>query len=215
MKSQASLLIQLAAIAPLALAATSALASPTGAAPLNTTTVNFQCQATPPIGGPQTMTMTIDVTGTAPASANPGAPVAITLTPAAGSVPATAGGYTINNVRDMQLLAPYPANSTYVSASLSGGTVAATLDDSGGRLAVRVTEPIRGGSTFTLPSITANVTAGDAGAITTTLAGTSYADPGLTLTANVRTPFGPLDIPVACYPDPAPTFTTTTIVSQD
>ncbi|WP_067536867.1 hypothetical protein [Nocardia crassostreae] len=215
MKSLASLLIQIAAITPVALAGAGALALSASAVPMDTITVNFQCQGTPPIGNPQNMTMTFTVTGDAPASANPGALVAITLTPAAGSVPATAGGYTINNVHDMRLMAPYPTNSTYVSAELSGGTVAATLDDSDGRIAVHVSDSIRGGSSFTLPSIIANVTAGASGAITTTLAGTSYAEPGLTLTANVRTPFGPLDIPVSCYPDPAPTFTTTTINAQD
>ncbi|MGY2062352.1 hypothetical protein ACW9HQ_46365, partial [Nocardia gipuzkoensis] len=70
---------------------------------------------------------------------------------------------------------------------------------------------IAGGANFTLPAETIAVTAGGSGSITTTLSGTSYSDPGLTLISNVRGPFGPLDVPVSCYAKPAPVFTTTTI----
>ena len=46
--------------------------------------------------------------------------------------------------------------------------------------------PIAGGSTFTLPTLTLNLTAGSSGSTTPgALAGTSYSDPGLTFTAVV------------------------------
>ncbi|MFI5776174.1 hypothetical protein [Nocardia sp. NPDC051570] len=227
MKSAVSLLARIAVIAPLALAGTCSLvspatadpedmtsrslAAPAGAVPAGATTVTFQCQGTPPIGGPKHLTMTVALVGRAPASANPRDAVAITLTPSSQTVPSRAGGYRVNNLHDLTLLTPFPTNSTYVSSSLSGGTVNATLDDSDGRLAINVSDTIPGGSTFTLPAITTNVTAGTSGTITSTLAGTSYDDPGLTLTANVESPIGPLDIPISCYPAPVPTFTTTTI----
>ncbi|MFI6166336.1 hypothetical protein ACIBCN_06065 [Nocardia sp. NPDC051052] len=155
--------------------------------------------------------MTMQVTGSAPATATPGAAVAITLTSGQGQIPSDQGGYKINYVRDLKLTAPFPTNSTYVSSSLSGGTVKATIDTSGGKAAIKVTDRLPGGSTFTLPTLAVNVTAGKSGSITTTLAGTSYADPGLTMVVNAQAgPFA-VNVPVACYPSPAPIFTTTVI----
>lgn len=186
------------------------LAGPAAADPV---TVNFKCQAKPPIGAPQESTMTMQVTGSAPATTRPGAAVGITLTSGQGQIPSDQGGYKINYVRDLKLVAPFPTNSTYVSSSLSGGTVKATIDTTGGKAAIKVTDRLPGGSTFTLPTLTVNVTAGNSGSITTTLAGTSYADPGLTMVVNAQAgPFA-VNVPVSCYPSPAPIFTTTAIGS--
>ncbi|MEU7143328.1 hypothetical protein ABZ942_28065 [Nocardia sp. NPDC046473] len=157
--------------------------------------------------------MTMQVSGSAPATTPPGSAVAITLTSGQGQIPSNQGGYKINYVRDLTLIAPFPTNSTYVSSSLTGGTVNATIDTSGGHAAIKVTNRLTGGSTFTLPTIGVNVTAGNSGSITTTLAGTSYTDPGLTMTVNAQAgPFA-VNVPVSCYPSPAPIFTTTVIGS--
>ncbi|MEV6561644.1 hypothetical protein AB0M22_38405 [Nocardia sp. NPDC051756] len=157
--------------------------------------------------------MAMQVNGTAPATASPGSAVAINLVAGQGQIPANQGGYKINYVRDLKLVAPFPTNSTYVSSSLSGGTVRATIDTSGGNAAIKVTDRLPGGSTFTLPALAVNVKAGNSGSITTTLAGTSYANPGLTMVVNAQAgPFA-VNVPVSCYPSPAPIFTTTVIGS--
>ncbi len=210
MKSVPSLLVRVAAVAPVVLAASWCPAGPAGAVPQGTTTVDWQCQGTV-FGVSQTSTMTVQVAGDAPGSAASGSAVAITLTPAQESVPGSSNGFTVNNIHDLKVVTPDPTNATVTSASLSGGTVAGTVDTSGGVVTMSVPGPIAGGSTFTLPAETINTTAGTSGSITTTYAGTSYSDPGMTLTSNVQGPLGPLDVPISCYPSPAPTFTTTTI----
>ncbi|RDI63479.1 dehydratase [Nocardia pseudobrasiliensis] len=213
MKPTISLFAWLAAAAPIALAATWCPAAPAGAVPQGTTTVNFLCQGTV-FGISQKTTMTMQVVGDAPGSAAPGSAVTITLASTQQTVPASSNGFTVNNIRNLKLVMPDPTNSSVTSVTLSGGTVAGTVTASGGTIALNVPGPIAGGSNFTLPAETINVTAGASGSITTTLSGTSYSSPGLTLTSNVQGPFGPLDVPVSCYPKPAPTFTTTTIGAQ-
>jgi dehydratase len=59
--------------------------------------------------------------------------------------------------------------------------------------------------------VTINLTAGASGTIETKLGGTSYTDPGLTFTAVVSSFLGDITAPTACFPDPSPVFTTTTI----
>ncbi|MER6799255.1 cyclase, partial [Amycolatopsis mediterranei] len=71
--------------------------------------------------------------------------------------------------------------------------------------------PIAGGATFELPTVTAHLTAGQSGTIQTKLGGTSYSDPGLTFKAVASTIIGDLTAPTACFPNPSPVFTTTTI----
>ncbi|WP_147404028.1 hypothetical protein [Nocardia panacis] len=210
MKSIPSVGIRVLAAAPVALAATWCLASPAGAVPQGTTTITWQCQGTV-FGVDQTSTLTAQVAGDAPTSAAGGSAVTIKLTPLATAVPASSNGFNVNNIHDLQVITPYPAGATFVSATASGGSVAATIDTSGGKIALNVAGPIAGGASFTLPAETINVTAGASGSITSTYAGTSYADAGMTLTSNVDTVLGPLDVPISCYPDPKPTFTTTTI----
>lgn len=212
MKTHSAKSVRISTIAALAAVALAPalLAGPASADPV---TINFKCQAKPPIGSPQESTMAMQVTGTAPATTPPGSAVAINLVAGQGQIPADQGGYKINYVRDLKLIAPFPTNSTYVSSSLSGGTVHATIDTSGGNAAIKVTDRLPGGSTFTLPALAVNVTAGNSGSITTTLAGTSYTNPGLTMVVNAQAGPFPVNVPVSCYPSPAPIFTTTVIGS--
>jgi len=67
--------------------------------------------------------------------------------------------------------------------------------------------PITGGSSFTPPAVTINVTANAVGSITSKYAGTSYTDPGMTFTTN--TSIG--NVATACFASPNPTLTTTTV----
>ncbi|MET8427588.1 hypothetical protein [Nocardia sp. NPDC004860] len=153
--------------------------------------------------------MTTSVSGTAPASAASGSAVAITLTPGVSTVPGSASGFTVNNISNLKMIFPTPANSTLVSATASGGSVAGTVTTSGGNVVLTVPGPIAGGSSFTPPAVTINVTAGTPGTpITSKYAGTSYANPGMTMTTNVQW-VG--NVATACYPNPSPTLTTTAV----
>lgn len=200
-----SSLLRVGLLAPVAVATVVCAAAPANAAPID---VNWSCQGTV-FGISQTSSMPTSVTATAPSSAASGSAVAITVTPGASSVPSEASGFTVNNISDLQMTFPTPANSTVVSATASGGTVAGTVATSGGNVVLTVPGPIDGGTSFTPPAVTINVTAGTAGTpITSTYAGTSYTDPGMTMTTNVSL-VG--DVATSCYPDPSPTLTTTTV----
>lgn len=205
MRSMTSLL-RAGVLAPMAVATVFCLAAPANAAPVD---VNWSCKGTV-LGIGQTSSMATTVTGAAPGSAASGSAVAITLTPGVSSVPSSASGFTVNNISNLKMTFPTPANSTLVSATASGGTVAGTVSTSGGNVVLTVPGPIAGGTTFTPPAVTINVTAGSAGTpITSKYAGTSFSDPGMTMTTNVNL-VG--NVATSCFPDPSsPTLTTTTV----
>ncbi|MFF2084679.1 hypothetical protein ACFVVM_12935 [Nocardia sp. NPDC058176] len=198
-------LLRAGILAPVAIATVFCLAPPAHADPIS---VNWSCRGTI-LGIGQTSSMTTSVTGTAPGSAASGSAVAITVTPGASSVPSSASGFTVNNISNLKMTIPAPANSTLVSATVSGGTVAGTVDTSSGNVVLTVPGPIAGGTSFTPPAVTINVTAGAAGTpITSKYAGTSYTSPGMTMTTNVSF-VG--NVATACYPNPSPTLTTTSV----
>ncbi|MHA3024800.1 hypothetical protein ACXPWS_31525 [Mycobacterium sp. BMJ-28] len=78
----------------------------------------------------------------------------------------------------------------------------------GSNVVLTVPGPISGGSSFTPPAVTVNVTATAPGSITSKYAGTSYTDPGMTMTTTVAA-VG--NVATSCYPNPSPTLTTTTV----
>ncbi|CRK55529.1 putative cyclase-dehydratase [Alloactinosynnema sp. L-07] len=176
------------------------------------TTVNFACQGSTP-AGPQNFTLQQNAEVTAPATVAPGGALTIVIDPAPNTIPGSVNGYTVRRVHTMALKVPIPANSTYVSATLSGGSNVGTTNISvaNGIATVTATGPISGGATFELPTVTANLTAGPSGTIQTKLYGTGYTNPGLTFTAVVRSFLGDINVPTKCYPNPNPVITTTTI----
>ena len=208
MRSNTSTLLRAGVITPVALAAALAFAGTANAA----VSVAWTCKGTL---GPfsQISNMTTSVTGTAPASVTMTTPptpppaVAITIAPGSSTVPSTAAGVTVNNINTMKMLIPVPANSSYVSASTSGGTVSGSATLVGSNVVLTIPGPITGGSSFTPPAVTINVTANAVGSITSKYAGTSYTDPGMTFTTN--TSIG--NVATACFASPNPTLTTTTV----
>lgn len=205
MRSTASMLLRAGVVTPVALATAFCLAAPANAAPVS---VNWSCQGTI-FGIGQTSSMTTSVDGAAPGSAASGSAVAITLTPGVSTVPSSASGFTVTSISNLKMIFPTPANSTLVSATASGGSVAGTVTTSGGNVVLTVPGPIAGGTSFTPPAVTINVTAGTPGTpITSKYAGTSYTNPGMTMTTNVQWVGG---VATACYPNPSPTLTTTTV----
>ncbi|WP_329044309.1 cyclase [Amycolatopsis sp. NBC_01488] len=202
--SQLGVLVAVAAL-PLALAA------PASAA----TTVTFDCRADAPIVGPQQVSLNQDTDVTAPATVAPGGAFDVVIDPAPNTVPSDVSGNKVKNINTFALKFPIPANSTYVGADLTGGSglgdTAPTIAVADGVATLSFPGPIAGGATFELPTVTAHLTAGQSGTIETKLSGTSYSDPGLTFKAVASTIIGDITAPTACFPNPSPVFTTTTI----
>ncbi|MEV6445315.1 cyclase [Amycolatopsis sp. NPDC051716] len=188
-----------------------ALAAPASAA----TSVTFDCQADAPIVGPQKVALNQDADVTAPATVAPGGAFDVVVDPAPNTVPGTVSGNKVKNINTFALKIPIPANSSYVGADLTGGSglgsTPPTLSVANGVATLSFPGPIAGGATFELPTVTAHLTAGQSGTIETKLGGTSYSDPGLTFKAVASTIIGDLTAPTACFPNPSPVFTTTTI----
>jgi dehydratase len=185
-----------------------------GVASADTQSVNYSCQGKA-AGITNTTSLAQNVDSTAPATVAPGGALSITLAPEVNTVPTSAGAFSIKSVKNLTLSVPIPANATLVSFSLSGGSGIGTASAAqvGNNIVTSVTGPMNGGDQFQLPALTLNLTAGDSGTITTTLAGTSFTDPGLKFTATVSVFGFPVDAPTTCFPSPAPTLTTTTIGS--
>ncbi|WP_290056572.1 cyclase [Amycolatopsis solani] len=188
-----------------------ALAAPASAA----TTVTFDCQADAPIVGPQKVSLNQDADVTAPATVAPGGAFDVVIDPAPNTVPSDVSGNKVKNINTFALKFPIPANSTYVGADLAGGSglgsTAPAIAVANGVATLSFPGPIAGGATFELPTITAHLTAGQSGTIETKLSGTSYSDPGLTFKAVASSIIGDITAPTACFPNPSPVFTTTTI----
>ncbi|HYQ68729.1 cyclase [Actinophytocola sp.] len=180
---------------------------------LAATDINYDCQASTPLG-PQTSALTQTVDATAPATVAPGGSFDVVVDPAAGQVPTSAAGFTIKNVNTFTLKVPVPANATFAGIALAGGSNLGgtpTATQSGGVITIKFPGPIAGGSTYELPTITAHLTAGPSGVVTSTLGGTSYSNPGLTFNTVVSTFLGNITAPTSCFPNPNPVLTSTTI----
>ncbi|GIM86480.1 hypothetical protein [Salinispora arenicola] len=181
------------------------------------TDVNFACQARPPIVSPQTFDLAAGVDAVAPASVAAGAPFTVELAPTPLTVPSSVNGYTVRQIKDLQLSVPVPANATLTGQQVSGGSglgsAPPTVHVANGRVVVTVPGPIDGGNTFTPPMLTLTMTAGAAGTtVETMVAGSSYGDPGLTFTARVPILFFVADVPTSCYPSPSPVLSTTAVL---
>ncbi|WP_406784540.1 hypothetical protein [Mycobacterium sp. SMC-13] len=139
--------------------------------------------------------------------------MAITIAPGSSTVPLNpVPGFTVVSISAMKMIIPVPTNSTYVSSSASGGSVPGTTALVGSNVELTVPGPIPGGSTYTPPAVTINVTANAPGSITTKYAGTGYSNPGMTFTTTLKPLIGSnFNTATACYPNPSPTLTTTTV----
>jgi dehydratase len=179
------------------------------------TPVTLACQATPPIGSAQTFNLNAGVNATAPATVAASSQFTVTLAPDALTVPTSVSGYSIQSISNIKLTVPVPANATLTGESLSGGSGfsgSASVAVKSGAVVVTVSGSVGGGGTFTLPALTLKLTAGASGSvITTSLAGSSYSNPGLTFSATVPVAFFTVNVPTACYPATAQTLSSTTV----
>jgi dehydratase len=196
-------------------AAAFALTTPAGAA--TTVPTSFDCQARPPIGSPQQITMPNSVQADAPATVTAGQIFEVTLAPDPLTVPSNAGSNKVNNLRNLALKVAVPAGATFQSASLEGGSNLGSgtpaVAQANGVVTVTVPGPLTAGSQVQLPALHLTLTASGAPdtTIETRLVGASYNDPGLTFTANVKAAFLNVDVPTTCFANPSPTFTSTRI----
>jgi dehydratase len=178
------------------------------------TDIAYDCQADTPIGAQQ-MTLNQSVDATAPATVAPGGALDVVVDPAPNQVPSEAAGNTVKNVHTFTLKVPVPSNATLTGVDLTGGSglgdTPPQVSQGDGVMTVTFEGPIAGGATFELPTITAHLTAGPSGTIDSSLYGTSYDDPGLTFTAVVSSIIGDVSAPTACFPNPNPALTSTTI----
>ncbi|GLY53728.1 cyclase [Lentzea sp. NBRC 102530] len=194
-----------AALVPMLLFATNASAAPQ--------TVTYKLRASA-VGQTSDFTLDQGLDASAPATVAPNGAVVVTIDPALNKVPAEAGGRQVREIKGLALRLPVPANSTFTSASLSGGSGLGgtpTVALQGNDVVLSVPGPIKGGADFELPTVTITLQAGGTGTITTKLGGTSYDAPGLTFTAVVSVIGFPVNAAAKGYPDPSPVLTTTTI----
>jgi dehydratase len=189
------------------------LGTVSGAQAATAVTYNLQASA---VGQTATLTLSVQVTGSAPSSVASGANFSVALSVGSITVPTSASGYTIKQLQNIDLKLPVPANSTYLSSSLSGGSNfgsgTPTVSVSSGVATIAVPGPIAAGTTFTLPTLTLGLTAGASGStINTSLYGTSYSDPGLTFTAVLNVLFFTVNASTVGYPAANPTLTSTSV----
>jgi dehydratase len=185
-------------------------AAPASAAPQ---AINYDCQATTGFGN-SNATFERVVEATAPETVAPGGDLTVTISSAPATVPTTASGLTVRSVRSFRSYYTIPENTTLVSASLSGGSdlgAEPVLTVEGNKITVTLDAEIPAGSTYQMPALTLNLTAGQEGTIEVKLGGTSYADPGLFFITQLDFLGMGLDAWTSCFPNPSPVLATTTI----
>lgn len=183
------------------------------------TTVVYNCQATPGGTDPDGLQPSYEVT--APQAVTPGAQYVVTVVPEAFTLDASGSGGTVTQLTNMVWRVQVPANATIVSHSIAGwadiGSGTPTSALAGNIVSVTIPGPILAGSPATLPTLTLRLQA--TGALGTRveprIAGTSYANPGLSFTARVDLGWlGIVDSALKCFPSPSPALHST-LISED
>lgn len=176
--------------------------------------ITYDCQADSPLG-PQQFTLNQAGDATAPATVVPDGTLDVVVDPAPNTVPSEVNGNQVKEVHTFTVKVPVPSNATLNSVDLTGGSGLGPnppeWSQADGIVTVTFEGPIAGGAQFELPTITAHLTAGASGTIESKLYGTSHDDPGLTFTAVVSSIIGDVSVPTACFPNPNPVLTSTTI----
>ncbi|MDX6260505.1 MAG: dehydratase [Kribbellaceae bacterium] len=177
-------------------------------------TASYACRADTKFGK-QTFSLRQGVNAKAPANVKAGAGFTMAVDLKPGQLPSEVKGFKLKEVRDLTLRIPVPNNTWFISGRLIGGSglgSTPTLEHSGRVVTVRLGGPVPGGSAYQLPTLSVRLKAGGSGRVVkTTLQGTSFDNPGLTLTATIKWKFITIKSPVACYPNPNPTLTRTQI----
>ncbi|NUR95523.1 MAG: hypothetical protein HOV67_09710 [Kribbellaceae bacterium] len=183
-------------------------------APTDQPTATYACRADTKFGR-HTVSLHQGVDAQAPATVRANTRFTIAVHSQQGTLPTEIKGFKLQEVRDITLRVPVPVNAAYLSSQLTGGSglnSTPSVQLEGNTAVLEVAGPIPGGATFQLPTLSVRLRAGAAGrTIETKLKGTSYDDPGLTLSAKIKWKFISTTAPVACYPDPNPALTRTKV----
>ncbi len=157
----------------------------------------------------------VSLTASAPATVAPGRALTVKVTSGSFAVPGTADGVTVVSIKSVKLKVNVPANSTYVSCALTGGSGIGsgkpTCSDKSGTVTFSIPGPIPGGTTVTPPTMTLHLKAGQTGSIKSKMGGTSYSKPGLSATIDISVAGVPVTATAVGYPSPNPVLTTTKI----
>ena len=175
----------------------------------------FQCVAYPntSLAGPQDADQTLTLNVNAPDQIVQGQNFLAQVYMDPQTIPTDFGGNAVNNIRSIVLKVPVPANSSFVSATLSGITAGWSVSHSGGIITLSTTNSYAGGSSFVPPTV--NLTLNASGATFSTIAvrgggaptfnSNNPGNPSYSLTANINAPvLGALDVFVKCYADGSP-----------
>jgi dehydratase len=141
----------------------------------------------------------------------------VTLTPDPITVPTEGGGYPIRNLNSVRVRFAVPAGSTFVSATLSGGsnlgTGTPTVGHSGGVVTLTVPGQLAPGTTAVLPTVTVilNATGAPGTVLNARFSGSSYDSPAISFNAVVSTFLGNITGTTNCFPPTNPVVATTTI----
>ncbi len=196
------------------------VASP-ASADTTSTTLSFNCNATNvPFVGSTTLTQALGFDTTAPASVEAGSTFQVAVVSQPLQIPSSqsASGVsaTVNHITNVTVRIPLPANATYVSSSLSGGSnlnSTPTLNLVGSNLELKIPGPLAGGSTVQPPTVIVNLRA--TGAPGTTVAPAILnSDQGYDLTVNISVLGQTADLPTTCTPSPDPALSSTSIVAD-
>ena len=207
----------LARAATAAIVAAGALFLSAGSAAAVPVDILYSCQASTFIG-PVATTFDSSVEGIAPESVAPGETFSVTLTPQPDQVPTEVSGLPLEEINTFALTVPIPANSTLVSATLSGGSGLGgepVLTQNENNLVITLPSALAGGAQYQLPALTLELVAGTEDTVDVQVGGTSLTDPGLTLTAVADFLGTPIVAPTVCFPDPNPVLASTTITAAD
>src|SRR5205823_2291501 len=131
------------------------------------------------------------ITSVAPVSVAQNGNFTVKLTPDPMPIPTTGGGQQIQNLNQLKIKFPVPAGSSFVSATLSGGSNIGsgtpTVTQASGVVTLTVPGPLAAGTTATLPSatVTMKATGASGTVLNTILFGNSYTNPGITFNVQI------------------------------
>ncbi|MEO6469367.1 MAG: Calx-beta domain-containing protein, partial [Acidimicrobiia bacterium] len=181
-----------------------------------------------PVIGSQTATRNQGISTTTVTHVYQNDTFSVAISPSPGNESADLGsGATLRTIRNLHYRTTVPANSQLVgSATLSPGSglnstpsISQTGTAAGSTIEVTVPGPINAGTNYQLPTVnmTLRATGTALSVIQPRIAGSSYADWGLSMTVNADLPsgLGNADLPLNCFPGSSLALSTTTIWPTD
>jgi dehydratase len=175
------------------------------------------CELGAPLSG-DTFAMDLNWAGTAPATAEPNSVLSGSGTAQPWTVPSDEDGNTVSEISNWTVTLVVSSNATIETDSISGGSNLGagtpSITGDGNDITINIPGPIAAGTIVTLPTVDFTLKAGStAGTVSVALAGSSYTDPGTTVTGALTEADGTQVVTAdTCYPTSATTLTDTTVL---